>query len=335
MLPGFDPRPWGTQDLSPIYPNHRFEEKIGEAWLSGDDCKVANGPLAGRTLAQLSEEYQRDLVGEAARDAERFPLLLKFLFPHEKLSVQVHPDDEASPARRPTVGENRVLVYRSCETGGTDCVGIEARRYDAATRRIDSSEACRGGSKLDQCLCGGHDLCCRRHGAYAGAGISGGGDAAAVGYDVPSVRLRASAGVASERRHGGGKRKGEVGEGIAPGAAAGCRQQKSACAAGRSALFRGGYVRGEGTLWKPLTTQDDSGRRSVQILVAVDGCGVVEATWHGSGYASRKVMRWLFLRAWAKSACVLSGRWSSCGPMCREGRWLSRKREYKRNIFRS
>ncbi len=51
MLPGFDPRPWGTQDLSPIYPNHKFEEKIGEAWLSGDDCKVANGPLTGKKLS--------------------------------------------------------------------------------------------------------------------------------------------------------------------------------------------------------------------------------------------------------------------------------------------
>src|SRR5215469_3561890 len=93
MQPGFDPRPWGTQDLSPIYPNHKFTEKIGEAWLSGDDCRVANGPLSGKTLAQLSEQCQGELVGEAARDAKRFPLLLKFLFPHEKLSVQVHPDD--------------------------------------------------------------------------------------------------------------------------------------------------------------------------------------------------------------------------------------------------
>lgn len=93
MLPEFDPRPWGTQDLSPIYPNHKFNEKIGEAWLSGDECKVANGPLSGKTLAQLSEQHQRALVGDAARDPKRFPLLLKFLFPHEKLSVQVHPDD--------------------------------------------------------------------------------------------------------------------------------------------------------------------------------------------------------------------------------------------------
>lgn len=93
MQPGFDPRPWGTLDLAPIYPNHRFEQKIGEAWLTGDECRVRNGPLRDQSLAQLSERYERELVGEAGRDARRFPLLLKFLFPHEKLSVQVHPDD--------------------------------------------------------------------------------------------------------------------------------------------------------------------------------------------------------------------------------------------------
>ena len=50
MQPAFDPRPWGGLDLSPIYPNHRFEEKIGEAWLTGDQCRVVNGPLQGRSL---------------------------------------------------------------------------------------------------------------------------------------------------------------------------------------------------------------------------------------------------------------------------------------------
>ena len=96
MQPAFDPRPWGTLDLSPIYPNHKFEEKIGDAWLTGDDCKVANGPLKGKSLAELSSQFGRELVGDAAPDPVRFPLLLKFLFPHEKLSVQVHPDDEAA-----------------------------------------------------------------------------------------------------------------------------------------------------------------------------------------------------------------------------------------------
>jgi len=93
MSPAFDPRPWGTLDLGPIYPNHKFNEKIGEAWLTGDNCLVSNGPLAKRTLAELSKEFGPELVGTAARDPQRFPLLLKFLFPEEKLSVQVHPDD--------------------------------------------------------------------------------------------------------------------------------------------------------------------------------------------------------------------------------------------------
>ena len=94
MSPAFDPRPWGTMDLAPIYPNQKFTEKIGESWLTGDACQVANGPLKGKSLAELSAKYGRQLVGDAARDPERFPLLLKFLFPTEKLSVQVHPDDE-------------------------------------------------------------------------------------------------------------------------------------------------------------------------------------------------------------------------------------------------
>jgi mannose-6-phosphate isomerase len=92
MTPLFDPRPWGARDLSPIY-DLRFQENIGESWLTGDHCKVRNGVLAGKTLAELSLQFRRELTGEAPADDSRFPLLAKFLFPHEKLSVQVHPDD--------------------------------------------------------------------------------------------------------------------------------------------------------------------------------------------------------------------------------------------------
>jgi mannose-6-phosphate isomerase len=125
MLPAFDPRPWGTEDLSPIYPNHRFETKIGEAWLSGDDCKVANGPLAGKTLAQLSAQYQRDVVGEAARDAARFPLLLKFLFPHEKLSVQVHPDDEQAQRVGQPWGKTECWYVADAKPGAQIGLGLK------------------------------------------------------------------------------------------------------------------------------------------------------------------------------------------------------------------
>jgi mannose-6-phosphate isomerase len=125
MLPTFDPRPWGTHDLSPIYPNRRFEEKIGEAWLTGDDCKIANGPLMGQTLAQVSQKYQRELVGDAALDPQRFPLLLKFLFPHEKLSVQVHPDDEQALRVGQPWGKTECWYVAHAKPGSQIALGLK------------------------------------------------------------------------------------------------------------------------------------------------------------------------------------------------------------------
>jgi len=125
MSPVFDPRPWGTTDLSPIYPSHRFDEKIGESWLTGDDGKVANGPLRGKSLAELSSQYGRELVGAAANDASRFPLLTKFLFPHEKLSVQVHPDDEAAHRVGQPCGKTECWYVVHAKPGAQIALGLK------------------------------------------------------------------------------------------------------------------------------------------------------------------------------------------------------------------
>jgi len=125
MVPDFDPRPWGTQDLSPIYPNHRFEQKIGEAWLTGDACKVANGPQMGKSLSELSAQFGSKFVGDAARDPNRFPLLLKFLFPHEKLSVQVHPDDEAARRAGQPWGKTECWYVAHARPGAQIALGLK------------------------------------------------------------------------------------------------------------------------------------------------------------------------------------------------------------------
>ena len=94
LKPFFSERIWGTRDLSPIYSEAPGEQPIGEAWLTGDQCQIANGPLSGKSLGEISTKFGRDVVGETSPQPDRFPLLIKFLFPHDKLSVQVHPDDE-------------------------------------------------------------------------------------------------------------------------------------------------------------------------------------------------------------------------------------------------
>jgi mannose-6-phosphate isomerase len=125
MSPAFDPRPWGTLDLSAIYPNHKFNERIGEAWLTGDNCVVSNGPLAKRSLADLSMEFGADLVGTAARHPQRFPLLLKFLFPEEKLSVQVHPDDETAQRFDEPWGKTECWYVAHAKPGSQIALGLK------------------------------------------------------------------------------------------------------------------------------------------------------------------------------------------------------------------
>ena len=125
MSPLFDPRPWGTTDLSPIYPERKFTEKIGESWLTGDECRVANGALCGQTLSTLSREFGPELVGEAARDPKRFPLLLKFLFPHEKLSVQVHPDDECAQRAGQPWGKTECWYVADAKPGAQVALGLK------------------------------------------------------------------------------------------------------------------------------------------------------------------------------------------------------------------
>jgi mannose-6-phosphate isomerase len=68
-------------------------EPVGEAWMTGNESRFAKGPFAGKTLADAWPAMPPEWAGTAvARDAI-FPLLVKFIFTEEKLSVQVHPDD--------------------------------------------------------------------------------------------------------------------------------------------------------------------------------------------------------------------------------------------------
>ncbi len=99
--PIYQPRLWGgtlmEEELGREVPHEA--DPIGESWelVDRDDevSVVANGPLAGKTLHELVAHYGRKLIGGKARSTERFPLLVKLIDAGERLSLQVHPDEEA------------------------------------------------------------------------------------------------------------------------------------------------------------------------------------------------------------------------------------------------
>ena len=97
--PIYQYRLWGGRRLADLLaaplPDN---EPVGEAWLLSDRddhaSTVADGPLKGSTIRQLLEQSPEQMLGKLAGRFKRFPVLLKFLDAHEKLSVQVHPDDD-------------------------------------------------------------------------------------------------------------------------------------------------------------------------------------------------------------------------------------------------
>lgn len=135
LRPQLHERIWGSRDLAPIYSQQITGGPIGEAWLTGDQCLVANGPLAGSTLAELSREFGTELLGEAAPDASRFPLLVKVLFPQDRLSVQVHPDDEAAAQAGQPCGKTECWYVLRADPGARIALGLKPGTTKAEVER--------------------------------------------------------------------------------------------------------------------------------------------------------------------------------------------------------
>ena len=274
MSPAFDPRPWGTLDLSPIYPNYKFNERIGEAWLTGDHCIVTNGPLAKRSLADLSLEFKTDLVGSTARDPKRFPLLLKFLFPEEKLSVQVHPDDATAQRFGEPWGKTECWYVAHARPGAQIALGLKP---GVTTAQFEQSILDQRAEELLHWIniYSGEII-------YVAAGTvhTMGGGAVLVEtqqqsdttyrlYDYGRPRdLHLERGLASV------KERTASGKVIRPAPVAIDGGQSR-----RSAMISAPYFSVDLFELKAphnFSTRVESGKDSAQILVAVDGCGVVE-----------------------------------------------------------
>jgi len=275
MSPAFDPRPWGTLDLSAIYPNHKFNERIGEAWLTGDNCVVVNGPLAKRSLEDLSKEFGSELVGTAARDPQRFPLLLKFLFPEEKLSVQVHPDDATAQRLGEPWGKTECWYVAHAKPGSQIALGLKP---GVTVAQFEQSIHEKRAEELLNWI-----------NVYQGEMIYvAGGTVHTLGPGSVIVETQQQSDTTYRLYDYGRPRPLHLERGLA--------SVKERVASGKVIRpapvgIHGGKSRQSSMIAAPyftvdlfelkeaqvFSTGDNSGKTSVQILVAVEGCGVVEA----------------------------------------------------------
>jgi mannose-6-phosphate isomerase len=160
--PRFIEKIWGGRKLEtvlgkPLPPGRN----VGESWELYDfppgvcddsgrwvSAQIANGPLAGRTLHELVEEYGEQLLGNVAAigPQRQFPILIKFLDAREDLSVQVHPDAAYAAANEGAHLKTEAWYVLEADAGARIYKGLRS----GTTR--DSFERAIGQGNCEDCL---------------------------------------------------------------------------------------------------------------------------------------------------------------------------------------
>ena len=130
LEPFFQERVWGRKDLSCLYDSPPASpHPVGEVWLTADSNRVENGACKGATLGELCRSCGTELLGQKihssrSQSPQAFPLLVKFLFTAQKLSVQVHPPDPYARRWEGSEGKTEMWHVLYAEAGARLAVGF-------------------------------------------------------------------------------------------------------------------------------------------------------------------------------------------------------------------
>lgn len=141
-------RVWGGHDLALRY-NKPFDRDavIGESWeVSGfedESSIISNGFLEKSSLYDVIETYMDEIVGDDhyKRFGNEFPLLVKLLDIQDRLSIQVHPDDQTAFDRHNSYGKSEAWYVLEASP--------DAKIYMGFNRDVDPSEfyqRCKSGT---------------------------------------------------------------------------------------------------------------------------------------------------------------------------------------------
>jgi len=122
LLPIFRERVWGRRSLAPFFPVPSSNQLIGEVWFTFEENSTSLGP----SLGELIRNYPQ-ILG-AARDLEHpdiCPLLLKMLFTTERLSVQVHPDDDYARRHHASLGKTEAWYVVDAQPPAELAIGFK------------------------------------------------------------------------------------------------------------------------------------------------------------------------------------------------------------------
>lgn len=127
----FKEKIWGGSKIKDVLGKDFAPLKnCGETWeisgVAGSLSEVSDGALKGKTLPELIEIYQSDLVGTKVYEqyGNEFPLLIKFIDAAQDLSIQVHPNDELARERHNSLGKTEMWYIFQADEGSKLITGF-------------------------------------------------------------------------------------------------------------------------------------------------------------------------------------------------------------------
>lgn len=146
LEPIYKEKIWGGNGLEKLYNRKLPNDKIGESWeLAAHPhgmSVVKNGIHKGKSLLELINKYPEKMLGNKIghRKRDYFPLLIKFLDANDKLSVQVHPDDDYALRVENEAGKTEMWYILAAKPGAKLIYGLKA-----GTQKKDFEEAVKKG----------------------------------------------------------------------------------------------------------------------------------------------------------------------------------------------
>lgn len=133
---------WGGTRLKTEYGYQSDKDIAAEAWVlschKDGSSVVANGALAGKTLPEALEAFGDAAIGPKAAAFPYFPLLIKLIDARDRLSVQVHPDNEYALRVEGEFGKTEMWYVVDCEPGAQLIYGFnQTLTKEELRRRIE------------------------------------------------------------------------------------------------------------------------------------------------------------------------------------------------------
>ncbi len=119
---------WGGTRLNSEYNKKSPYDITAESWeLSCHNdglCVICDGEMKGKTLKEVIEA-DPDILGKNGKAFDFFPILIKLIDAADKLSVQVHPDDEYALANENSYGKTEMWYVVDAEEGASLVYGLK------------------------------------------------------------------------------------------------------------------------------------------------------------------------------------------------------------------